>query len=113
MAYFKIEYGCGCGTNEDYIEAVDLESAEETAYEYAVEDYESYAGYHGIPSWKDVAMDMFGEDVDLDSLTPEEKEDVEITYNQEREMWIDYYAEEVSEHEYYYGVDEDYEEDEE
>ena len=113
MAYFRIEYGCGCGTNEDYIEAVDLDSAEQIAYEYAVEEYESYAGYHGIPSWEDVARDIFGENVDLDSLTSEEKEDVEMTYEQEIELWIDYSAEEVDEQEYYYGIGEEYEEDEE
>ena len=116
MAYFKIYYSCGCGGNEDYIEAVDLASAEMTAYEYAVEDYERYAGYHGIPSVEDVALDMFGDgdcDYDLSTLTESDWSEVEQEYEEQMQSWLDYWAEEVSEREYYYGEDEDFEEDEE
>ena len=59
MKYFKVEYSCGCGPNEEYIIADFVEDAEKEAYQLAVDNYESYAGYHGIPSIEEVAEDMF------------------------------------------------------
>ena len=61
MKYFKIGYGCGCGDNEDYIIAIDLDDANHTAYESAIEDYESFEGLHGIRGMEDIAI----EDYDL------------------------------------------------
>ena len=59
MKYFKIGYGCGCGDNEDYIMAMSLESANEIAYEAAIEDYESYEGLHGIRGMEDIALEDY------------------------------------------------------
>lgn len=59
--------------------------AEQTAYELAVEEYESYEGLHGILSWHDVAdeneLDYNEDSIDIDDL-----------YQEELENWIEYYA---------------------
>ena len=59
--------------------------AEEEAYTLAIEEYESYEGYHGIMSWHDVAeengLDIFEDSAEIDDL-----------YSDEREGWLDYYA---------------------
>jgi hypothetical protein len=98
MKYFKVEYSCGCGPNEEYIIADSLEDAEKEAYQLAVDNYESYAGYHGIPSIEEVAEDMF--EVPFDELTEGEVYDVEIEYYQQMESWLDYSATEITKEEY-------------
>jgi hypothetical protein len=98
MKYFKIEYSCGCGPNEEYIIADSLENAEKEAYYLAVDNYESYAGYHGIPSIEEVAEDMF--EVPFDELTEGEVYDAEIEYYQQMESWLSYSATEITKEEY-------------
>ena len=58
-----------------------LDDAYEYAYECAVEEYESYLGYHGLRTVEDI---MVEDEVD-------ESEAIEI-YQEEMESWIDYYA---------------------
>ena len=98
MKYFKIEYSCGCGPNEEYIIADSLEDAEKEAYQLAVDNYESYAGYPGIPSIEEVAEDMF--EVPFNELTEGEVYDAEIEYYQQMESWLDYSATEITKEEY-------------
>lgn len=59
--------------------------AEEEAYTLAIEEYESYEGYHGIMSWNDVA-----EENNLDTF--EDSAEIDDLYSEERENWLDYYA---------------------
>ena len=109
--YYKIGYGCGCGNNEDYIMAMSLESAEEIAYEAAVEDYEFYEGRHGIRGVEDIAIDDYGlseEDYIPDKLYEQIYQD----YLDEKESQLDYWAEEITEKEYLIGIGELDEEDE-
>lgn len=62
------------------------ESAEEMAYQYAIEEYEMYEGYHGIRSWADIA--------DEECLDYEEDEyEINEMYEDERESWMEYYVE--------------------
>ena len=98
MKYFKIEYSCGCGSNEEYIIADSFEDAEKEAYQLAVDNYESFAGLHGIPSIEEVAEYMFG--IPFDELTEGEVYDVEIEYYQEMESWLSYSATEITKKEY-------------
>ena len=61
------------------------ESAEEMAYQYAVEEYELYEGSHGIRSWKDIA--------DEEGLDYEEDEyEINEMYEDEKESWMEYYV---------------------
>ena len=106
MAYFRINYGCGCGDNEEYLEFNSQNEANEYAYQSALEDYESYEGLHGIRSMSEIAEEDFG--VELDELDYHTAEyiDIETTYTEERENQISYSAEEISEEEWRENVNE-------
>jgi hypothetical protein len=83
-----ISYGLGGGfggaDNHEVIDADNQEQAEEYAYEMACQEYDSYAGLHGL---RDLEMIM-----DEDEC---EEEEAEMTYNVERESWLDYSAEPI------------------
>ena len=89
---FYIEYGCGCGDNHIVVEAETLAAAENYAYEKAVEEYESYEGYHGILTKEEVCEEFGIEDID--------SEEAEIAYLEERENSLSYSAEEYYEENY-------------
>lgn len=102
MKHFRIHYSCGCGENEEYIEALSEEDATEIAYELALEDYMSY---EGVRNREQIAEELFGDpdsgdEYDLDTLTDAQLEEVEEVYQQEVEWSIDYWAEEITEEEY-------------
>ena len=87
---FYIEYGCGCdGDNYMVIEAKDLAAADKFAYNQAIEEYESYEGYHGILDKEQVCEEYGIEDIN--------SEEAEIAYQEERESWLSYSAEEYDE----------------
>lgn len=86
---FIINYGCGCGENEEIVEAKSLGDAEKYAYECAVVDYESYEGLHGVMSLDDVCEDQNIEDRD--------SEEAWVAYVEERENSINYGAIEFDE----------------
>lgn len=61
------------------------DEAERTAWEYAIEEYESYGGMHGLLTWDDVAEE--------NELNPREDiEEIDDLYMEEIESWIEYYA---------------------
>lgn len=114
MALFKIHYSCGCGDNEDVIEAETMEDAEAIAEENAFEDYESYAGLHGILGREDMAREYIcnlknlnGEDVYSEDIADEELDElgegdwvrIEEMYMEEIYNTIDYWAEPYDEDE--------------
>jgi hypothetical protein len=68
------------------------EIATQAAYDMAVEDYESFEGYHGIPDIGDIMEDKEGYNLSEDAS---EDECWEVYYEQ-REGWLNYWAEEVS-----------------
>ena len=100
MAYFRINYGCGCGDNEEYLEFNSQHEADEYAYQSALEDYESYEGLHGIRSMSEIAEEDFGVELDELDYNTAEYIDIETSYTEERESQISYSAEEISEEEY-------------
>lgn len=125
MAYFKITYGVSRADNEEYIEAKDYNEAMHEAWVAACEDYDSYAGLHGIPSEVQIAAELYGEKYGSDEegdmedestifehMTDAEIEEVGIAYREERESWISYDAVEVSQAEYENGGELDEKEDE-
>ena len=106
MAYYKINYGCGCGDNEEYLEFENEKAAWSYAYEKAIEDYESYEGLHGIRSMSEIACEDF--EVELDELDYDAAMymDIETTYFEERESQISYGVEEISKEEWEENVNE-------
>ena len=83
--YAGLSGGFGGATYRGTGEFKSHADAEEEAYLLAIEEYESYEGYHGIMSWHDVAdengLDIFEDSAEIDDL-----------YSDEREDWLDYYA---------------------
>jgi len=77
--------GGGFGGMCDYelLENEDEDSANVYAWEKACEEYESYAGMHGL---RDIGQIMEEDGID------DEEEAIEI-FNEEREDWLDYMAE--------------------
>lgn len=66
---------------------VDDSEVQEDAWTLAVEDYECYAGLHGILSWDEVKEDLeesFGGPVD--------DEEVDEAYNEEVSSWVSYWV---------------------
>lgn len=97
-----------------YINSVGGGTACEGPYEYkseedamtearimAIEDYESFEGYHGIPDIGDIMGDM--QDFGLDSDASED--DCWDVYYEQRESWLNYWVEEASGPD---DIDEDY-----
>ena len=104
MKYFKIGYGCGCGDNEDYITAIDQKEADSIAWEYAVEEYESFEGVHGIRGMAEIAEDDY--DMELDEVDDATYDAIEQEYLDEKASQLDYWAEEITEKEYLIGIGE-------
>ena len=59
------------------------------AYEKAIEEYQSYEGLHGIMDIEEVCEEFGIEDIN--------SEEAEIAYQEERESWLSYSAEEYDE----------------
>lgn len=106
VKYYKITYSCGCGESEDYIEAENYSAAERAAYEYAVEDYHTFEGYHGIRTLEEIAEELFSGDwdneeeeepeFDIDYLTKDQLAEAQDAYFEEIESTIYWSVEEVS-----------------
>lgn len=96
MAQYKIYAGLGGGFGgAQYIETVEAASAKEAleiAYEYAVDEYESYEGLHGLTSYEDIVVNPGEYGLDEDC---QDEEYLWEAYEEERSDWLDYYVEEV------------------
>lgn len=93
---YIINYGCGCGENNEVISASSLEVAEEYAYQRAIEEYESYEGLHGIRSFIDILEEEFNISVE-DEEAEDYYEQAQEIYDEEVENTISYSAEEYDE----------------
>lgn len=65
--------------------------ATQAAYDMAVEDYESFEGYHGIPDVGDIMEDKEGYNLSEDASEDECWE----AYYEQRESWLSYWVEEA------------------
>ena len=89
---FFIGFGCGCGEEYEVIEAKNEDDAMHYAHECAVENYQSFEGYHGVLDWGDVK-----EEYEL-----EDDYEVDVAYQEEIEStikyWVDPFDENNEEH---------------
>lgn len=96
MALYVIKYDCGCGEEVELIEAENFDRAMNCAYEAAIENYESFEGYHGVMDRDEVAEEFGLKDED----------EIDEAYMDQRENTIYYSAEELDleneEHVYLY-----------
>lgn len=68
---------------------IDDPEVQEDARTLVVDEYESYAGLHGVRSWDEVKQDL------EESADPEDEitdEDVEDAYNQEIDSWCSWWV---------------------
>jgi len=88
MKKYFIKYGLGGGfggANQFALEDHPSEdSAYKSAFEFACEEYEAYDGTSGLRS----VLEIMQED------EIEDEEEAEFVWMEERESWLDYYAEE-------------------
>lgn len=84
-------------TSTHYVGTVDCKDRDEAldyAYELAIEEYETYAGLHGIPSWEELEQEIYDcysteidageyDESDIESMTQD-------LWNEEVESWIQY-----------------------
>lgn len=93
---YKIYAGLGGsfgGATYQYTEDFDTEEeALDVAYDCAVQEYESYEGLYGLPSWEDV-RDELSEVYGLDEEPSED--DIREVYLDHRDNWLDYKVERV------------------
>lgn len=93
---YKIYAGLGGsfgGATYQYTEDFDTEEeALDAAYDCAVQEYESYEGLYGLPSWEDV-RDELSEAYGLDDEPSED--DIREVYLDHRDNWLDYKVERV------------------
>ena len=93
MAYYKIFIQSVGGDEHSYIKECEREDiALEEAYNEAVNDYESFEGYHGIISYDDVLDNK--EEFNLDEDASEEE--CWDTYIELRDNQLEYWVEELS-----------------
>jgi len=81
--FFIVGYGLGGGfggiQNYEVFKVESRDLAETYAWEKACEEYESYAGMHGLRTIDDI--------MDEDEVEYDEAEEI---FNEERESWLDY-----------------------
>lgn len=69
--------------------SIDDPEVQSDAYQLVVDEYESYAGLHGIQSWDDVKADLEASAEEGDEITDE---DVQDAYNGEISSWTSYWV---------------------
>ena len=100
--YAGMSGGFGGANYAGWLDTDDEAEAESYAREIAIEEYQSYEGYHGILSEYECAQELYGEGGPGD--VPEwvweshtAQEEIHDMYTEEIESWIDYYVEEGDE----------------
>lgn len=87
MCYFG-KYGCSCEHDSIALEAPNKQKAIEYVYESAIESYQSFEGFHGTRSWKEIAEDVGALETNTNT------DEIDILYNEEVENDIHYSVEE-------------------
>jgi hypothetical protein len=93
MAKFKIYAGLSGGFGgARYCGIYECDSADEAetyASEQAIEEYESYGGYHGLYTWDSMRQEIADDeyDGDIDAVDPD---DVDMRMMEQVEGWLTY-----------------------
>ena len=93
MPKFKIYAGLSGGFGGarycGVYECADRNEAETFAREQAVEEYESYGGYHGLYTWDSMRQEIADDEYDGD-IEQVDPEDVDMRMMEEVEGWLTY-----------------------
>lgn len=87
--YAGLSGGFGGATYHGTYEYHSRKEAEDDARQLAIEEYESYGGYHGLYTWDSMRQEIADElyDGDIEQVDPE---DVDMRMIEEVEGWITY-----------------------
>ena len=93
--YAGLSGGFGGATHHGTYEYNSRKEAEDDARQLAIEEYESYGGYHGLYTWDSMRQEIADElyDGDIEQVDPE---DVDLAYCEEVEGWLSYHVKEVA-----------------
>lgn len=86
--YAGLEDGFGGAQYQGTVDCDSFAEAYELAHEYAIQEYESYEGYHGVPDYGTIEDNP--DDYGLGEGFTEE--DVYEILSECQENWIEYYA---------------------
>ena len=93
MPKFKIYAGLSGGFGGarycGVYECADRDEAEIYAREQAIEEYESYGGYHGLYTWDSMRQEIADDEYDGD-IEQVDPEDVDMRLMEEVEGWLTY-----------------------
>lgn len=93
MPKFKIYAGLSGGFGGAHFcgiyDCEDEHEAEEIAREEAMQEYESYGGYHGLYTWDSMRQEIADNEYDGD-IEQVDPEDVDIAITEEVEGWLSY-----------------------
>ena len=93
MPKFKIYAGLSGGFGGarycGVYDCADRNEAEEIAREEAMQEYESYGGYHGLYTWDSMRQEIADTEYDGD-IEQVDPEDVDIAMAEEVEGWLSY-----------------------
>ena len=93
MAKFKIYAGLSGGFGGarfcGVYECKNEREAEDIAREEAMQEYESYGGYHGLYTWDSMRQEIADTEYDGD-IEQVDPEDVDIAMTEEVEGWLSY-----------------------
>ena len=93
MPKFKIYAGLSGGFGGarycGVYECADRDEAETFAREQAVEEYESYGGYHGLYTWDSMRQEIADDEYDGD-IEQVDPDDVDMRMMEEVEGWLTY-----------------------
>ena len=95
MAWYKIYAGLSNSRYQGTYEFDNESQAYDTAYSFAVEEYESYGRLHGLPDYDDCRQSAI-DDLIKDGNDSPDQEDIDALadeyYEEELEKWIEYSA---------------------
>ena len=96
MTKYNLYAGLTSTNYKGTIECTNLDAALDYAYALAIEEYESYAGLHGIPSWEELEQevrDMYAAEIDAGEYDEEDIHSMtQDSWNESVESWIQYEA---------------------
>ena len=93
--YAGLSGGFGGATYHGTYEYNSRKEVEDDARQLAIEEYESYGGYHGLYTWDSMREEIANEyyDGDIDAVPEDE---VDVAYCEEVEGWLSYHVKEVT-----------------
>lgn len=97
MPQYKVYAGLGGGFGGSTFRGIfpfqDVDEAEKFAHDEAVDEYEMYAGMHGLDDYDSIYQEFVDNRIPEDEI---DEGDVELALEESMDSWLDYHVELVS-----------------